>query len=70
MPFAFKLDGNSQAIAASLNSCSQANSNYKFDLQIKDDDTDLEIIKSLTPDSAPKVYKDQYLAYTSNHSYL
>ncbi len=64
LPFAFKLDGNSQAIAASLNSCSQANSNYKFDLQIKDDDTDLEIIKSLTPDSVSKVYKDQYLAYT------
>src|SRR5690606_17498769 len=54
----------SDVLLITLDTCSKTNIKSSFDFSIKEDDTDLEIIKSLTPESVTKVYKDQYLAYT------
>ncbi|MFV5591845.1 MULTISPECIES: hypothetical protein [Acinetobacter] len=51
-------------IPVALDTCSQASLNNSLNFTIEEDDTDLEIIKSLTSESLSKVYKDQYLAYT------
>lgn len=62
LPFSFET--MSDVLLITLDTCSKTNIKSSFDFSIKEDDTDLEIIKSLTPESVTKVYKDQYLAYT------
>lgn len=61
VPFTFALDGNSKAIATSLRSCGNSQSDIKFDLKIQEDDIDLAVIKTLTPESV--VQKDNLISY-------
>lgn len=62
LPFAFALDANSKAVAASLSACGNAIVDRTFDLKIQEDDVDLSVVKSLTPESV--VLKDNLVSYT------
>jgi len=62
LPFAFALDANSKAVAASLSACGNALADITFDLKIQEDDVDLSVVKSLTPESV--VLKDNLVSYT------
>lgn len=62
LPLAFET--TSEVLLVSMDSCSQTNMKNSLDFSIKEDDTDLEIVKNLKPDYVSKVYKDQYIAYT------
>lgn len=62
LPFAFALDANSKAVAASLSACGNAIVDITFDLKIQEDDVDLSVVKSLTPESV--VLKDNLVSYT------
>lgn len=62
LPFAFALDANSKAVAASLSACGNAIVDITFDLKIQEDDIDLSVVKSLTPESV--VLKDNLVSYT------
>ncbi|MGA8882287.1 MAG: hypothetical protein WB445_01490 [Acinetobacter sp.] len=62
LPFAFALDANSKAVAASLSACGNAIADITFDLKIQEDDVDLSVVKSLTPESV--VLKDNLVSYT------
>lgn len=54
----------SDVLLVTLDTCSTNNIKSKFDFAIKEDDVDLEVIKSLKPEFSSKIYKDQYIDYT------
>ncbi|MEG1854766.1 MAG: hypothetical protein RR231_04610, partial [Acinetobacter sp.] len=62
VPFSFALDPTSKAIATSLSSCGNSQSDIKFDLKIQEDDVDLSVVKALTSDSL--TIKDRLVSYT------
>jgi uncharacterized repeat protein (TIGR01451 family) len=62
LPFAFALTKNSGAVTTNMESCGGSNPLYNFNLTVKDDDTDLEVIKTLTASSIP--LPSNYLSYT------
>lgn len=62
VPFSFALDPTSKAIATSLSSCGNSQSDIKFDLKIQEDDVDLSVVKALTSDS--QTIKDRLVSYT------
>lgn len=61
LPFEFALDANSKAISTNLSTCGNVTADVKFDLKIQEDDIDLAVVKSLTPESV--VQKDNLISY-------
>ncbi|OTG73992.1 hypothetical protein B9T26_07580 [Acinetobacter sp. ANC 4169] len=61
LPFEFALDTNSKFITTSLSSCGNVSADVKFDLKIQEDDIDLAVVKTLTPESI--VVKDNLISY-------
>ena len=61
LPFEFALDANSKAVATDLSTCGNVTADVKFDLKIQEDDIDLAVIKTLTPESV--VQKDNLISY-------
>lgn len=62
LPLAFALTKNSGAVTTNMESCGGSNPLYSFNLTLKDDDTDLEVIKTLTAGSIPQ--PGNYISYT------
>lgn len=62
IPLSFALDKDSDAVATSLQECGSTEPKVNFDLVIKEDDVDLEVIKKLSLDTVP--VKDQLTSYT------
>ncbi|WP_425918709.1 hypothetical protein [Acinetobacter sp. TSRC1-2] len=61
LPFEFALDANSKAISTNLTTCGNVTADVKFDLKIQEDDIDLGVVKTLTPESV--VQKDNLISY-------
>lgn len=61
LPFEFALDANSKAVSTNLSTCGNVSADVKFDLKIQEDDIDLAVVKSLTPESV--VQKDNLISY-------
>ncbi|OAL76699.1 hypothetical protein AY606_12035 [Acinetobacter sp. SFB] len=64
LPFEFALDANSKAVSTNLSTCGNVSADVKFDLKIQEDDIDLAVVKSLTPESV--VQKDNLISYKLN----
>lgn len=61
LPFEFALDPNSKAISTNLSTCGNVTADVKFDLKIQEDDIDLAVVKTLSPESV--VQKDNLISY-------
>lgn len=61
LPFEFALDANSKAVSTNLSTCGNVTADVKFDLKIQEDDIDLAVVKTLTPESV--VQKDNLISY-------
>ncbi len=61
LPFEFALDANSKAVSTNLSTCGNVTADVKFDLKIQEDDIDLAVVKSLTPESV--IQKDNLISY-------
>lgn len=61
LPFEFALDANSKVFPTNLRTCGSVTADIKFDLKIQEDDIDLAVVKSLTPESV--VQKDNLISY-------
>ena len=61
LPFEFALDANSEAVSTNLSTCGNVTADVKFDLKIQEDDIDLAVVKTLTPESV--VQKDNLISY-------
>ncbi|SCC72469.1 DUF11 domain-containing protein [Acinetobacter albensis] len=61
LPFSFALDATSKAIATSLSACGNVSADVTFDLKIQEDDIDLSVVKTLTPESV--IQKDSLVSY-------
>lgn len=61
LPFEFALDANSKVFPTNLRTCGSVTADIKFDLKIQEDDIDLAVVKTLTPESV--VQKDNLISY-------